>query len=40
VMPRAALDAASTAIADLDLEIRMWGNGSLEPEGWAWSLGR
>ena len=24
----------------LGLEIRMWGNGSLEPEGWAWSMGR
>ena len=25
---------------DIGLEIRMWGNGSLEPEGWEWSLGR
>ena len=24
---------------DLGLEIRMWGNGSLEPDGWAWSVG-
>ncbi len=40
VMPRASLDAAAAAIADLGLEIRMWGNGSLEPEGWNWSLGR
>jgi hypothetical protein len=40
VMPRVSLDAAAAAIEDLGLEIRMWGNGSLEPEGWEWSLGR
>lgn len=40
VMPRASLDAAAGAVGDLGLEIRMWSNGSLEPEGWAWSLGR
>jgi hypothetical protein len=40
VMPRTSLDAAAAAIGDLGLEIRMWGNGSLEPEGWGWSLGR
>ncbi len=40
VLPRAALDAAGKAFADLGLEIRIWGNGSLEPEGWEWSLGR
>lgn len=40
VLPRASLDAAAAAIRDIGLEIRMWGNGSLEPEGWDWSLGR
>jgi hypothetical protein len=40
VMPRVSLDAAAAAIEDLGLEIRMWGNGSLEPEGWSWVLGR
>lgn len=40
VMPRASLDDAASAVAALGLEIRMWGNGSLEPEGWEWSLGR
>jgi len=40
VLPRASLDAAAAAIRDLGLEISMWGNGSLEPEGWAWELGR
>ena len=40
VMPRASLDAAAGAVGDLGLEIRMWGNGSLEPEGWEWSPGR
>jgi hypothetical protein len=40
VMPRVSLDAAAAAIGDLGLEIRMWGNGSLEPEGWSWVLGR
>jgi hypothetical protein len=40
VMPRTSLDAASAALGDLGLELRMWANGSLEPEGWAWSLGR
>jgi hypothetical protein len=39
VMPRDSLDSAAASIGDLGLEIRMWGNGSLEPEGWAWSLG-
>ena len=40
VMRRAALDAAVRSIERLGLDIRMWGNGSLEPDGWAWSLGR
>ena len=40
VMPRAASDAAAKAITEVGLELRMWGNGSLEPEGWEWSLGR
>jgi hypothetical protein len=40
VMRRDALDAAREAIEALSLEIRMWGNGSLEPEGWTWELGR
>jgi hypothetical protein len=35
-----ALDAAREAIVGLGLQIRMWGNGSLEPEGWTWELGR
>jgi uncharacterized protein DUF6885 len=39
-MPRESLAAARTAIDRLGLEIRMWGNGSVEPEGWEWSLGR
>jgi hypothetical protein len=37
---RDALDDARAAIEALGLDIRMWGNGSLEPEGWSWSLGR
>ena len=40
VLPRASLDAAVAAIQGIGLRIRMWGNGSLEPEGWAWELGR
>ncbi len=40
VLRRDALDAARAAIDGLGLEIRMWGNGSLEPEGWSWELGR
>ena len=40
VLPRAALDEVEAAVAGLGLEVRMWGNGSLEPEGWAWGLGR
>ncbi len=40
VMRHDALDAAREAIVGLGLEIRMWGNGSLEPEGWTWELGR
>lgn len=40
VLPRAALDEVQAAVASLNLQVRMWGNGSLEPEGWAWALGR
>jgi hypothetical protein len=40
VVRRAALDAARDAVEGLGLDIRMWGNGSLEPEGWSWTLGR
>ena len=40
VLPRASLDAAVAAIRDIGLDIRVWGNGSLEPEGWTWELGR
>lgn len=40
VLPRAVLDEAEAAVANLGLEVRMWGNGSLEPEGWTWALGR
>jgi hypothetical protein len=40
VVPREHLDALRNAIEALGLEVRMWGNGSLEPEGWAWSYGR
>lgn len=40
VLPRDALEAARAGVEGLGLGIRMWGNGSLEPEGWSWSLGR
>jgi uncharacterized protein DUF6885 len=40
VLPRASLDAAAAGIRGIGLDIRMWGNGSLEPEGWTWELGR
>jgi hypothetical protein len=40
VVRRDALGAAREAIEALGLETRMWGNGSLEPEGWSWALGR
>jgi hypothetical protein len=40
VIRREALEAARDAIDGLGLEILMWGNGSLEPEGWSWTLGR
>jgi hypothetical protein len=40
VLPREHLDAATDAVEDLGLELRMWGNGSPEPEGWTWALGR
>jgi len=40
VIPREHLGEARAAVEVLGLEIRMWGNGSLEPEGWAWDYGR
>lgn len=40
VVRREALDDARRTLAGLGLDIRMWGNGSLEPDGWVWSLGR
>lgn len=40
VLPRDHLSGAHAQIEALGLEIRMWGNGSLEPEGWSWTLGR
>jgi hypothetical protein len=40
VLPREALRAATAAVESLGLEIRMWSNGSTEPEGWMWEFGR
>jgi hypothetical protein len=40
VMRRDSLEVAREAIDGLGLDIRMWGNGSLEPEGWSWEFGR
>jgi hypothetical protein len=40
VLPRERLDEAHEGLTALGTEIRMWGNGSLEPEGWRWELGR
>lgn len=40
VLPREHLDAARVAIQELGLDVRMWGNGSLEPDDWTWELGR
>jgi hypothetical protein len=40
VLPREHLEAARAAVEALGLEIRMWTNGSPEPEGWSWELGR
>lgn len=40
VMPRDRLAPARAAIEELGMEVRMWGNGSLEPEGWSWEFGR
>jgi hypothetical protein len=40
VLRRDALEAARRSIEGLGLDIRMWSNGSLEPEGWTWELGR
>jgi hypothetical protein len=34
------LDAARQAVEALGLEVRMWRNGSTEPEGWTWQYGR
>ena len=40
VLARDQLDAATAAVEALGLEVRMWGNGSSEPVGWAWEPGR
>jgi hypothetical protein len=40
IFPSEHLDAARPAIEALGLELRMWGNGSPEPAGWHWELGR
>ena len=40
VIRREARGVAREAIDSLGLPIRMWSNGSLEPEGWTWELGR
>jgi hypothetical protein len=40
VLPREHLRDATDAVRGLGLAPRMWGNGSPEPEGWAWELGR
>lgn len=40
VVRREALDDARGAVEALGLDVRMWGNGSLEPDGWEWSIGR
>jgi hypothetical protein len=40
VLPREHLDAARVVVEGLGLEVRMWGNGSPEPEGWTWEPGR
>lgn len=40
VTEREHLDALRDAVEAIGLEVRMWGNGSLEPEGWSWSYGR
>jgi len=40
VLPREHIGAARGALDTLGLEVRMWGNGSPEPEGWTWEPGR
>jgi hypothetical protein len=40
VVPREHLAALHAAVEAIGLEVRMWGNGSLEPEGWTWAIGR
>jgi hypothetical protein len=40
VVPREHLAALHGAVDAIGLEVRMWGNGSLEPEGWTWTIGR
>ena len=39
VLPRTALEPASAAIREIGLVPRMWSNGSLEPDDWAWTMG-
>jgi hypothetical protein len=40
VVPREHLAELQAAVEAIGLEVRMWGNGSLEPEGWTWTIGR
>jgi hypothetical protein len=40
ILPREHLEDARSTIETLGLEARMWGNGSPEPAGWSWELGR
>jgi hypothetical protein len=40
VLRRDALDDARRSVKSLGVDVRMWGNGSLEPAGWEWSIGR
>jgi hypothetical protein len=40
VIPRDRVEPVSDALSALGLEIRMWSNGSPEPDDWSWALGR
>ncbi len=40
VMPRGSLNKTAHSVAEIGLQARMWSNGSLDPEGWTWSLGQ
>lgn len=37
VLPRGILAPATRAIEQLGIEVRMWSNGSPEPDDWSWS---